>query len=208
MGKASIDNFMKKFTSQSGKLLADLFWNLVLLALAGGFIYVAYTRGYLDPYLKKMPPNSVVLDLQSGSNASRPAALQRTNTPPTGPVSPSANALGMAPFSTAPDQVQAGDLGTLPAEQPIALSTLDRRFVPGQVTLLKPTEIPILFNGKPAGKISTPAGTVLNLASIQGDQVEVQEGESTRLIPATDTDIMLRVRTLMRVLNAAPIPVR
>lgn len=216
---------MKKYNNQSGNLLVDLFWNLLLVVLILMAAYVFYTRGYLDPYLKKfinpyltkMDVKAIPLAQVNPSLRSRAAAESAA---PTTANSQNASDVVQPEASDtvqpeAADTVQSGDVagnsGTASStasapgdDEPIAIDNLDPRFVPQQVKLLKAIELPVQFDGKVVGNAAVPAGVVLKLVSIQGDKVEVQEGASTKVIPATDTDIMTRVHVLMRVVNAAP----
>ncbi len=87
--------------------------------------------------------------------------------------------------------------GELPAAPPIALAKLERRFWPVQVKLLKPMEFSIVNNGKVIGSANAPAGLMMKLVSIEGDQVAVQNEAMSKVIPAADTDIYDRVRAIM-----------
>ena len=69
---------------------------------------------------------------------------------------------------------------------------------PPQVALLQPAAFPILLNGRAAGEVKVPAGTVLRLVRVSGQVVEVEYQAGKHVIAATSTDLMQRALVAFR----------
>lgn len=169
---------MKTPSTERGNFLVDLFWNLVIVGLTVAACYVAYVRGWLDPYLKRPLPTAAIVASATPAPApvEVPVAVQ-TPTP--------------APASTPIAEP------TATPEPAIDLRTVNRQFWPQQVKLLKAEEFAVIFNGRAVGSASVPAGTLLKLVSIQGNALEVSNNGATKLIQASETDVLERVRALV-----------
>lgn len=66
---------------------------------------------------------------------------------------------------------------------------------PQTVALKEPTIFPVILNGHSAGFVEVPAGAVVRLTGIRGEQLVVQYLSGARAIPAGSTDVLDRVRT-------------
>lgn len=146
---------MKTPGNERGNFLLDLFWNLIIVGLTVAACYVAYIRGYLDPYLKRSEQTVVA--------AATPPPATPTPTPAPGTPTPT------------PEPTPA-PVATPTPEPPINLSTLNRRFWPRQVQLIKQEEFAIILNGRTVGSATVPSGSYLTLVSIQGNALEVKKG--------------------------------
>jgi hypothetical protein len=75
---------------------------------------------------------------------------------------------------------------------------------PPKVALLQPFSFPILLNGRVAGQARAPAGTLLRLVRINGQEVEIEFQNVRHSIPALSTDLMQRA--LQRLQTGASVP--
>jgi|GEM_PF-3003021 len=182
-------------------------WDLFIVTLVLLLAALLYQRGHADPYLPAQWTSAVVLGEPGAEAAPDAPATERdrlrealANATPT-PFEREAPAITAVPpaggdsadepatQAPAPAPVQAAPPRATPPP-PLTLGTLERRFWPRQVKLLKNTEFPIIFNGKVAGKASFPPGTVVALTSVEGEMITVKNGEASQRIPASDTDLL------------------
>ena len=173
--------------------------NLVILILAVWLAILLHDRGYLsfvDPYLKQWlsapAPQAVATPTPTPAPAPEPTAT---------PEPVIAVAAVPTPEATATPTPEPVVVPPMPAvsEPAIVLSEVDRRYLPQQVKLVRPVEFPIMSNGQQIGSVVSPAGLPVKLVSLQGNQLEVQNGDSVKLISPSETDVEERVRILMRV---------
>ncbi len=65
---------------------------------------------------------------------------------------------------------------------------------PKKVTLHKPTKFPAVLNGKIVGELVAPAGAEATLKLIKDDKVGLEFNGGGAWLPATETDLIARVR--------------
>ena len=90
-----------------------------------------------------------------------------------------------------------------PSAQPkeVDLSSLDRRYWPRLIKLNKDMEFSIVNNGKLVGQVAAPAGVMVKLLEIRGNQVVVAmaTGSAPKPVDVSDTDLQERVSEIMKV---------
>ena len=200
---------MKQAQKQVGRILVELLWNLVTMVLTVAICYLLYMRGSFDRFLKKAgaPPNAAL------TATPIPAPVSAANSEKQPLVSASAQLAFAQPTPMeAPTPASTPEPTPTPApsnaeptpEPPLDLGTVDRRSLPLQVKLRQPVEFPIIANGQQVGTTSSPMGMTVRLIGVQGNQLEVQCGGVTKMIPAEATDVVSRVRNLQQYTGGAP----
>lgn len=136
-------------------------------------------------------------------------------TRPEAPRSPEpVAAITPAPATPAPATPEPVLVRATPTPMPVAIATptpaptppaLDLATVarspalwPRQIALLRPVPFPVMLNGRRAGEVTVPAGTVLRLSRVAGQQVEVEYQNSKHLISIASTDLMQRALATFR----------
>lgn len=66
--------------------------------------------------------------------------------------------------------------------------------VPKTVLLKQPVVFPVIVNGKPSGEVQMPAGFLLKVQKLEGDQLTVEFQGSTEVVPVSSTDLIQRVK--------------
>jgi hypothetical protein len=150
-------------------------WIVINLLLAGAAVYILYRRQHAPAEAPPPIPAPVLVS----TPAPAPSAAVETPKPiPTARPAPVAAAT---------------------PEAPIVLSSVDRRALPRQVILTKPVDFILLSDGKQVGSIHAAAGVQVDLVDVASDgEIEVQMGGVRQTIPAADTDVESRVRTLLK----------
>lgn len=69
---------------------------------------------------------------------------------------------------------------------------------PPQVLLTQPTTFPVSLNGRIVGEAKAPAGAVLRVVRIVGQQVEIDYQNGRHLVPVASTDLMQRALVTFR----------
>jgi len=188
--------------------LIDLF--LIALVIFVG--YLLYRRGDFNRFLPpewqnklatapatsepSVTPQSAVAGATPAPAAASP---ENTTTPESTPAAPTEPSTTTTQSSTPP-----------PADEKLVLTSVDRRYWPHQVKLLRSVEFQAIYNGQTVGSAVAPAGLPVKLIDAKGDQVMVQNGEATKWIAVNDTDVVFRVRAAMKMLAAptsgTPVP--
>ena len=89
-------------------------------------------------------------------------------------------------------------------EPPPELTKLSRRELPLQVKLTQPVTFSIQREGRPAGVVNAPDGSMVRLVRVKSDALlDVQFGQIVQSVPVDSTDILDRVRTIARYVPAA-----
>jgi len=84
-----------------------------------------------------------------------------------------------------------------PANSPIDLARVERRYWPKMISLQRAMEFPVIIEGKEVGSVKVPEGRMFPLLEIRGKEVVIKNGEARQTIAAGDTDVLLRVHQLM-----------
>ena len=69
---------------------------------------------------------------------------------------------------------------------------------PAQVALVEPKSFPLWLNGRAVGETKAPAGTVMRLLRVAGQQVEVEYQSHRYALPVVMTDLMARALVAFR----------
>jgi hypothetical protein len=103
--------------------------------------------------------------------------------------------------------VVATPLPTPATPVPLDLATVARSpgLWPPQIALVQPAPIPLVINGRAAGQVTLPAGSVLRMRRMSTQQVEVEYQSAWHLVPLTSTDLMTRALATFRA-NGSVIP--
>ena len=122
----------------------------------------------------------------STSGCTPPAEARPPVPAPMAMSTPAPSTLPVAMAVASPRPVPAASLApraTPTPEPPIALASVNPRFLPKQVILLKPVDFVILADGKQIGSVHAAAGVWVDLVDVASDgEIEVQMGGS----PADD----------------------
>lgn len=152
-------------------------WIIINLLLVAAAAYILYRREHAPA---------------EGPSETAASAAVSTPVPAASPSATPATVLNRV-AAASPDPAVATP------EPPIVLSSVDRRALPRQVTLTKAVDFILLSEGKQIGSIHAVPGVSVDLVDVGSDgEIEVQMGGARQTIPAADTDIEKRVRTLLK----------
>lgn len=74
---------------------------------------------------------------------------------------------------------------------------------PPVVALVQPFPFPVVLDGRVVGKATAPVGTMMRLARVNGQQIEVEFQKAMHVVPASMTDLMERALLILK--NGRPV---
>lgn len=192
------------------------FGDLLTVALIGVVAYLVYSRGYVDGYLPEQYTARTILGggqeeaTPEGAQKTEQAAVQVAAPQPTHEEArPAAPAQSAHPAAPVPADVKkaAADVAVAAvpgqAKTAIDIKKLETAKLPLKVKLLQRVEFPLMINGKEAGKVSSPPGTLVRLVELRESDLVVEHGGSMKTIPIGDTDVLERIHAIISVSGAA-----
>lgn len=134
--------------------------------------------------------------LPSDAELAGPLPTKEPETNSSTPLAPPLPEPSASPQLTPAPQVAPTDAATL-AQQP--------QFWPPRITLVVPVKFPVFINGREAGNIQPPGGTVVNLRKVFPDgTVEVEDQGLVTKVPAKSTDLLIRAQAAATSAAAKP----
>ena len=144
--------------------------------------------------------------LLSLSGCRKPApAVRRAATPSPVPATPEPTPVPVAKATPVPTPTPAPIVVATPTPAPATPPPLDLATVaatpslwPPQVALSAPITFPVMINGRVAGEVKAPVGTLVRVVRLVGTQVEIEFQRNVQAVPAVSTDLMQRAVVLYK----------
>lgn len=191
MGRTVVISFaMNQISNRLGREEGGAaFWvvsGCVLLALLYFFV--------LAP--KPAEPKRVAVAQATPAPATPIPATPIPATPTPAPATPAPVAIATPPPASTPSLLDLATIARTPA------------LWPKQVALLYPIDFPVSLDGRIVGQVKAPAGTLVHLVRVSGQQVEVEHRAGNQagkhMIPAASTDLMQRALAAFTSRNSRP----